>query len=109
MKQLRHNQTNASDDTKGSTFGLDGDQFLYLVSGLIASIVVLLLIIKLGGSPGMSLLAALVPADFSFVFLMVFKIGKPPGYMKDIIQKWCGRTRLKRHRKCHTRIDFLNK
>ena len=96
MKQIRLNPTNSANDSKGLTFGLKGDQFLFIVSGLVGGIVVLLLIMQLGGSPVSGLLAGCLPVGFSILFLIIFKIGKPPAYMSDVIQKWCGKKYLKR-------------
>ena len=94
MKYLRQTSTNAADDSKGHSLGLEGDQFLYIIAGLVAGIVLLLLCMNSGISPGLSLLIAIMPMPLCVGFLIIFKIGKPPRYARDLIQKWLGHKSL---------------
>jgi len=99
MKGLRRNQTNAADDSKGHSLGLEGDQFLYIIGALVIGVVLLLAGMKGGLSPGLALMIACIPVPIVIIFLVVFKIGKPPRYQGDLIQKWFGNTSITRGEK----------
>ena len=94
MKYLRQTSTNSADDSKGHSLGLEGDQFLYIIAGLVGGVILLLICMNSGMSPGLSLLIAAMPIPLCVGFLVVFKIGKPPRYSGDLIQKWSGKTCL---------------
>jgi hypothetical protein len=96
MKQLRRHQTNSGDDSKGHSMGLAGDQFLYVIAAIILGVVLLIGGMKSGLSPGTSLILAVIPIPFVILFLVVFKINKPPRYQGDLIQKWFGNTSITR-------------
>ena len=96
MKHLRQTPTNSADDSKGHSLGLEGDQFLYVIGALIAGVVLLLISMNSGASPGMSLLLASLPMPVAVLFLFIFKIGKPPRYAGDLMQKLFGNRSLKR-------------
>ncbi|MCM8540631.1 MAG: hypothetical protein NE328_10180 [Lentisphaeraceae bacterium] len=96
MKHLRQTPTNASNDSKGHSLGLEGDQFLYIIAGVVAGIIILLVSMNSGISPGTSLIIAAIPIPLCIVFLFVFKIGKPPRYSADLFQKWFGNKSLKK-------------
>lgn len=109
MKQLRQTPTNSGDDSKGHSLGLEGDQFFYVIAGLIAGIILLLVCMNSGISPGLSLVIAFFPLPICIGFLVIFKIGKPPRYTADLFQKWFGnksltkeKTSLKRTISKHT-------
>ena len=94
MKYLRQTPSNSSDDSKGHSLGLEGDQFLYIIAGLVAGVLLLLFCMSNGMSPGISFLIAISPIPMCITFLIVFKIGKPPRYAFDLIQKWLGHKSL---------------
>ena len=99
MKGLRRNNTNAADDSKGHSLGLEGDQFLYVIGALVVGVVLLLAGMKGGLNPGVALMIACIPVPIVIIFLIVFKIGKPPRYQGDLIQKWFGNTSITRGEK----------
>jgi hypothetical protein len=94
LKHLRQTPTNASDDSKGHSLGLEGDQFLIVIAGLVAGVILLLVCMQSGASPGLSLTMAAMPIPLCVGFLVIFKIGKPPRYARDLIQKWAGHKSL---------------
>lgn len=96
MKHLRFTPTNSADDSKGHSLGLEGDQFLYIIGGLVAGVVLLLACMKSGMSPGLSMVIAGLPIPLCALFLFTFKIGKPPRYTKDLLQKWANKKSLNR-------------
>ena len=95
MKYLRQTSTNSADDSKGHSLGLEGDQFLYIIAALVAGVILLLTCMSSGVPPGLSFLIAVTPLPLCVAFLVIFKINKPPRYMRDLIQKWAGRKNLK--------------
>ena len=101
MKYLRQTPSNAADDSKGHSLGLEGDQFLYIIAGLVAGVILLLFCMSTGLPPGLSFLIAIFPTPMCITFLIVFKIGKPPRYARDLIQKWFRRKSLRKG-KCLT-------
>lgn len=107
MKHLRQTPTNSSDDSKGHSLGLEGDQFLYIIAGVIVGIILLLVCMNSGISPGLSLLIAATPIPLCIGFLFIFKIGKPPRYTADLLQKWIGNKTLEKE-KTSTEYPFTN-
>ena len=98
MKHLRFTPTNSADDSKGHSLGLEGDQFLYIIGGLVAGVFLLLACMKSGMSPGLSMVIAGLPIPLCALFLFTFKIGKPPRYTKDLLQKWTNKKSLSRYK-----------
>ena len=96
MKHLRQTPTNSSDDSKGHSLGLEGDQFLYVIGALLVGVVLLLVAMNSGVSPAMSLLLAVLPMPIAVAFLFIFKIGKPARYAGDLIQKIFANRSLKK-------------
>ena len=94
MKYLRQTPTNSADDSKGHSLGLEGDQFMFIIAGLVAGVILLLVCMKSGMSPGLSLTVGVLPLPLCIIWLIVFKIGKPPRYTSDLFQKWQGNTSL---------------
>lgn len=94
MKHLRQTPTNSGDDSKGHSLGFEGDQFLYIIAGIVAGVILLLVCMNSGMSPGLSLFIAVTPLPFCIGFLVIFKIGKPPRYTRDLFQKWFGNKSL---------------
>jgi hypothetical protein len=99
QKELRRNSTNSSDDSKGHSLGLEGDQFLYLIVAIVLGIVILLAGMKSGMSPGSAILLAIIPIPLAVIYLLTFKINKPAGYQADLFQKWSGNTSITRGEK----------
>lgn len=90
MKEnVRFTDTNAADDSKGRTWGLEGDLFWIVVGGGFAFVMTLLLCFsawKMGLMT--SLIIAAVPLVLSLVYIFVFRQGKPAGYDVDCLDYW---------------------
>jgi hypothetical protein len=88
-ENVRFTDTNASDDSKGRTWGLEGDLFWILVGGSFAFVMILLLcfsMLKMGLI--MSLLIAAGPLTLCLLYIFVFRQGKPSGYDIDCLDYW---------------------
>lgn len=87
--ELRLSDTNSASDSEGKTWGLDGDLFWYLVGGVFAFVITLLLLFSAFGIGfTQSLLVAAVPLILKLVYVFGFRQGKPPGYDVDLMDTW---------------------
>jgi hypothetical protein len=88
-ENVRFTDTNASDDSKGRTWGLEGDLFWIVVGGGFAFVMALLLCFSaLKMSLMASLFIAAVPLTLCLVYIFVFRQGKPAGYDMDCLDYW---------------------
>lgn len=86
---LRLTDTNAASDSKGRTWGLDGNLFWWLVGGVAVGITVFfVLLVMVKASLGTSFLAALVPVALCLIYIFGLRQGKPPGYDRDQFEQW---------------------
>ena len=86
---LRLTDTNAASDSKGRTWGLEGNLFWWLVGGVGAGITVFfILLVMVKASLTSSFLAALVPVSLCLLYIFGFRQGKPPGYDVDCLEYW---------------------
>jgi hypothetical protein len=84
---LRFTDTNSADDSKGKTWGLDGNLFWFLAGGAFISVILMLLLFsayKL--SFGASFVIAALPLLFTLTYVFGFKQGKPPRYDIDCLE-----------------------
>jgi hypothetical protein len=87
--QLRFTDTNSADDSKGRTWGLEGNLFWYLASGGFASVVLMLLLFSVYRlSFATAGLCAGAPLLLVLVYVFGFRQGKPPGYDRDCLEYW---------------------
>ena len=85
--ELRLTDTNAASDSKGRTWGLEGNLFWWLVGGVGAGITVFFLLLVVAGlSLLTSLLVALLPVLLCLAYIFGLRQGKPPGYDRDIFE-----------------------
>lgn len=89
--ELRFTDTNSADDSKGRTWGLDGNLFWYLAGGAFMSVVLMLLCFSVYRlSFGASGLIAAIPLMLTFTYVFGFRQGKPPRYDVDCLEYWIG-------------------
>lgn len=108
--ELRFTDTNAASDSKGRTWGLEGNLFWYLVGGIGAGITLFFLLV-IGFNSGLltSFVVAVVPILLCLAYIFGLRQGKPPGYDRDCLEYLLGgrgfgpeaeRARLPRHPLC---------
>ncbi len=86
---LRLTDTNAASDSKGRTWGLEGDLFWWLVGGVGVGITVFFVsLVILNSSLLTSFGVALVPVGLCLAYIFGLRQGKPPGYDRDCFQHW---------------------
>jgi len=85
--QLRLTDTNAASDSKGRTWGLEGNLFWWLIGGIGMGIAVFfVLLVMLNASLTVSVLAAVVPVLACLTYIFGLRQGKPPGYDRDVFE-----------------------
>jgi Flp pilus assembly protein TadB len=85
--ELRLTDTNAASDSKGRTWGLEGNLFWWLVGGIGAGIMVFFVLLVVSGSSLLtSLMVALIPVLLCLAYIFGLRQGKPPGYDRDIFE-----------------------
>jgi hypothetical protein len=86
---IRFTDTNSADDSKGKTWGLDGNLFWYVIGGGFASVCIMLLLFS---SYRMSFFAsaaiAVIPLILMLIYVFGFRQGKPPRYDLDCLEYW---------------------
>jgi hypothetical protein len=88
-EQIRFTETNSADDSKGRTWGLDGNLFWFIAGGAFVSVAILLLCFSaLKLSFLLSLLLAALPLTLCAIYVFTFRQGKPPGYDLDCLDLW---------------------
>jgi hypothetical protein len=87
MKEgIRFTETNSADDSKGRTWGLDGELFWFIVGGAFAFVMILLLCFSaLKMSFVASFILAAIPLTLCVIYVFVFRQGKPAGYDVDCL------------------------
>jgi hypothetical protein len=86
---LRFTDTNSADDSKGKTWGLEGNLFWYLAGGVFVFVISLLLLFSaMRLSFIASLIIAAIPLLLSVIYVFGFRQGKPPGYDVDCLDHW---------------------
>jgi hypothetical protein len=85
--ELRLTDTNAASDSKGRTWGLEGNLFWWLIGGVGAGITVFfVLLVMLNASFTVSVISALVPVLVCLAYIFGLRRGKPPGYDRDVFE-----------------------
>lgn len=85
--ELRLTDTNAASDSKGRTWGLEGNLFWWLIGGVGAGITAFFILLVVAGSSLLaSLLVALVPVVLCLAYIFGLRRGKPPGYDRDMFE-----------------------
>jgi len=88
-QQLRLTDTNSADDSKGRTWGLDGNLFWHvIIGGFVFVITLLLLFSALKMDFWSSFAIASVPFALVLAYVFLLRQGKPPGYDVDLLDGW---------------------
>ena len=86
---LRLTDTNAASDSKGRTWGLEGNLFWYLIGGLAVGITLFfVLLVGFHAKLINSFAVAVVPLLLSLAYIYGLRQGKPPGYDRDCLEYW---------------------
>ena len=86
---IRFTDTNSADDSKGRTWGLDGNLFWYLVGGGFASVMLMLVLFSTYRLSFITSMAvAVIPFALVLLYIFGFRQGKPPYYDIDCLEYW---------------------
>jgi len=86
---LRFTDTNSGDDSKGRTWGLEGDLFWYLAAGAIISVVLMLVLFSAYRFPfATAVFISAIPLALAVIYVFGFRQGKPPRYDLDCLDFW---------------------
>ena len=84
---LRLTDTNASADSSGRTWGLEGNLVWWLIGGVGSAIATFFaLLVGLEASLLTSLGVAVVPLLLVLAYILGLRQGKPPGYDRDLLE-----------------------
>ncbi|HVX91049.1 MAG TPA: hypothetical protein VHC20_05500 [Candidatus Paceibacterota bacterium] len=87
--ELRFTDTNSADDSKGRTWGLDGNLFWFLAGGAFVSVALLLFLFSVHRVAfTASAVIAGVPLTLALTYVFGFRQGKPPAYDVDCLEYW---------------------
>lgn len=85
--ELRLTDTNAASDSKGRTWGLEGNLFWWLIGGVGAALIFFfVLLVGLKSSLMTSFGVAAVPMLLCLAYVFGLRQGKPPGYDRDCLE-----------------------
>lgn len=84
MSELRITDTNSVNDSKGRAFGLEGNDFLYVIGGFVGAFACYLLMdVLLGAASLPSILLSLPILILPTAWVLLFRHNKPDGYAED--------------------------
>ncbi len=84
MSELRITDTNSVNDSKGRAFGLEGNNFLYVIGGFVGAFACyLLLAVVLGAASLPAILLSLPILILPTAWVLLFRHNKPEGYAED--------------------------
>ncbi|HEY3913206.1 MAG TPA: hypothetical protein VGN61_01865 [Verrucomicrobiae bacterium] len=88
-QEIRFTETNSADDSKGRTWGLDGDLFWFIAGGTFAFVIVLLVCFSaMKMSFTASLVLAAIPLTLCVGYVVSFRQSKPKAYDVDCLDLW---------------------
>ncbi len=84
MSELRITDTNSANDSKGRAFGLEGNDFIYVLAAFVAALGLYLLLNLLFGVGKMAAFALVLPFLLGPLgWVMLLRHNKPEGYAAD--------------------------
>jgi hypothetical protein len=86
--ELRFTDTNAASDSGGRTWGLEGNLFWWVVTGLAVAITIFFVMV-VGFKAGLFLSfgVAALPVLICLAYIFTLRQGRPPGYDRDVIAR----------------------
>lgn len=89
MSELRVTDTNSANDSKGRAFGLEGNDFIYVLVAFVAALgFYLVLCLLLHTSMVIALVMALPVLLGPAAWVLLLRYNKPEGYAGDWIDQW---------------------
>ena len=85
MHELRITDTNSVNDSKGRAFGLDGNDFVYVLVSFVAALAAYLIfafVLRVGMA--VALLFSLPVLGGVLAWVLLFRHNKPEGYAEDV-------------------------
>jgi hypothetical protein len=87
-EELRITDTNSANDSKGRALGFEGNDFLYVVVGIVGAIgLFLVLYAMFGVAPVTAALFAAPVAIIPFLWVLLLRHNKPDGYAEDLFDQ----------------------
>lgn len=91
MTDLRHTETNASDDSSGRAFGLDGNLYVPVLLAVFGALGVFAILgVLLRVSYPVAGVVAGVPLAAVLGWVLLLRHGKPAGYDRDLVEHLLG-------------------
>lgn len=85
MSELRVTDTNSVNDSKGRAFGLEGNDFLYVIGGIVGALGCFLLMHVLFGVGAMTAVLFAFPlVAVPLAWVLLLRHNKPEGYAEDL-------------------------
>ena len=86
--ELRITDTNSANDSRGRAFGLEGNDFLYVLAGVVAALglySLLTVLVHVRLALALLIVAPLVLGPLTWILL--FRQNRPQGYAEDLIDQ----------------------
>lgn len=91
-EELRITDTNSANDSKGRALGFEGNDFVYVVVGIVGAIgLFLVLYAMFGVAPVTAALLAAPVAIIPFLWVILLRHNKPDGYAEDLFDQFINR------------------
>jgi hypothetical protein len=88
MSELRITDTNSVNDSKGRAFGLEGNDFLFVIGGFVAAFACYLLLNLILGTKALpAILLSLPLLALPTAWVLLLRHNKPQGYAEDMFDQ----------------------
>ena len=92
MNELRVTDTNSVNDSKGRAFGLEGNDFLFVIGGIVGALACFLLLhVLFGASATVALLFGAPILLLPTAWALLLRHNKPEGYAEDLFDHFVNR------------------